>query len=46
MSSFTSSNTNQLMPAAGATFTRLGKMPCAVQSVRLHCAPHHLSKPL
>ena len=29
MSSFTSSNTNQLMPAAGATFTRLGRMPCA-----------------
>lgn len=29
MSSFTSSNTNQLMPAAGATFTRFGRMPCA-----------------
>jgi len=29
ISRFTSSNTNQLMPAAGATFTRLGIMPCA-----------------
>ena len=24
-----SSNTNQLMPAAGATLARLGKIPCA-----------------
>ncbi len=23
-----SSNTNQLMPAAGATFARFGKIPC------------------
>ena len=29
ISSLTSSNTNQLMPAAGATLTRLGRMPCA-----------------
>jgi hypothetical protein len=26
--SFTSSNTNQLMPAAGATLARLGRIPC------------------
>ena len=25
---FVSSNTNQLMPAAGATFAKFGSMPC------------------
>ena len=29
-----SSNTNQLMPAAGATFARFGRIPCA---------SHHIS---
>ena len=28
-----SSNTNQLMPAAGATFARLGNIPCEAASI-------------
>ena len=37
MNSLVSSNTNQLMPAAGATFARLGRMPC-VQDPDTHQA--------